>query len=176
MGYPSFSLFQCSKVIIFCTSCNALLEAPQQCHSRPVVLSLQSMHKQQQLQHQQFQRQMEEKLELLQRQQLVFQPPSDLPPDADFLDVARVRTESSNNSSPSLTPRASNHSNLSVPEQGSSALEPEDGGMARALTVLEEILESICILESRGKWSNIPLSLKSKLYTELMHPSFLLIH
>ncbi|KAJ8399645.1 hypothetical protein AAFF_G00407500 [Aldrovandia affinis] len=93
-----------------------------------VITYPKSMHKQQQLQHQQFQRQMEEKLELLQRQQLVFQPPSDLPPDADFLDAARARTESSDNSSPSLTPRASNHSNLSVPELTSAALEPEDGG------------------------------------------------
>ncbi|KAG9350435.1 hypothetical protein JZ751_026797, partial [Albula glossodonta] len=75
-----------------------------------------------------FQRQMEEKLELLQRQQLVFQPPADLSPDADYLDVARARTESSNNSSPSLTPRASNHSDLSVPELGSPTAEQDDTG------------------------------------------------
>ncbi|XP_061086490.1 serine/threonine-protein kinase/endoribonuclease IRE1-like [Conger conger] len=88
-----------------------------------------SVHKQQQLQHQQFQRQMEEKLDLLQRQQLVFQPPSDLPLDpADFLDVVRARAESSNNSSPSLTPRASNHSDLSVHELGPSGPEQDDAG------------------------------------------------
>ncbi|KAL4593095.1 Serine/threonine-protein kinase/endoribonuclease IRE1-like, partial [Arapaima gigas] len=84
-----------------------------------------SVHKQQQLQHQQFQRQMEEKLELLQKQQLIFQPPSDLPLDTDFLDAARV--QSSNHSSPSLTPRASNHSNLSASEIGSSTNEHEEG-------------------------------------------------
>lgn len=86
-----------------------------------------SMQKQQQLQHQQFQRQMEEKLELLQKQQMLFQPPCDLLPDADFLEVARTRTESSNHSTPNGTPRASNHSNLSVSELGSSATEHEDG-------------------------------------------------
>ncbi|XP_036382252.1 serine/threonine-protein kinase/endoribonuclease IRE1-like [Megalops cyprinoides] len=91
-----------------------------------VITYPKSVNKQQQLQHQQFQRQMEEKLELLQKQQLIFQPPADLPPDADFLDVGRARTESSNNSSPSLTPRASNHSNLSAAEMASSAAEHED--------------------------------------------------
>ncbi|KAI1896757.1 hypothetical protein AGOR_G00098100 [Albula goreensis] len=93
-----------------------------------VITYPKSMQKQQQLQHQEFQRQMEEKLELLQRQQLVFQPPADLSPDADYLDVARARTESSNNSSPSLTPRASNHSDLSVPELGSPTAEQDDTG------------------------------------------------
>uniref|UniRef100_A0A8C9VF40 Serine/threonine-protein kinase/endoribonuclease IRE1 n=1 Tax=Scleropages formosus TaxID=113540 RepID=A0A8C9VF40_SCLFO len=84
-----------------------------------------SVHKQQQLQHQQFQRQMEEKLELLQKQQLVFQPPTDLALEADFLDAARA--QGSSHSSPSLTPRASNHSNLSASEIGSSANENEEG-------------------------------------------------
>ncbi|XP_036445565.1 serine/threonine-protein kinase/endoribonuclease IRE1 isoform X1 [Colossoma macropomum] len=86
-----------------------------------------SVQKQQQLQHQQFQRQMEEKLELLQRQQLLFQPPTDLLPDADFLEAAHTRTESSNHSTPNGTPRASNHSNLSMSELGSSATEHEEG-------------------------------------------------
>lgn len=95
------------------------------CHS---LFNAQSMQKQQQLQHQQFQRQMEEKLELLQRQQLLFQPPTDLLPDADFLEAAHIRTESSNHSTPNGTPRASNHSNLSVSELGSSATEHEEGG------------------------------------------------
>lgn len=89
---------------------------------------MQSMQKQQQLQHQQFQRQMEEKLELLQRQQLLFQPPGDLLPDGDFLEVTPGRAESSGQSSTNATPRASNHSNLSHSEPGGSAAEHEDGG------------------------------------------------
>ncbi|XP_030646250.1 serine/threonine-protein kinase/endoribonuclease IRE1 [Chanos chanos] len=92
-----------------------------------VIAYPKSVHKQQQLQHQQFQRQMEEKLELLQRQQLIFQPPVDLPPDSDFLEVARGRSESSDQSSSNVTPRASNHSNLSVSEIGASAVEHEEG-------------------------------------------------
>uniref|UniRef100_A0A672H7C7 Serine/threonine-protein kinase/endoribonuclease IRE1 n=1 Tax=Salarias fasciatus TaxID=181472 RepID=A0A672H7C7_SALFA len=76
--------------------------------------------KQQQLQHQEFQRQMEERLELLQRQQPF--PPAEvalgLAPDSDYLEVARIRSECSDHSSPNVTPRASNHSNLSVSELG----------------------------------------------------------
>ncbi|XP_041077128.1 serine/threonine-protein kinase/endoribonuclease IRE1-like isoform X1 [Polyodon spathula] len=92
-----------------------------------VITYPKNVQKQQQLQHQQFQKQMEEKIELLQRQQLVFQPPIELGQDPDFLDVApRARTESSANSSP----RASNHSlhsNLSLSEMGSSATEHDEG-------------------------------------------------
>ncbi|MGH0169957.1 UNVERIFIED_CONTAM: hypothetical protein FKN15_014692 [Acipenser sinensis] len=92
-----------------------------------VITYPKNVQKQQQLQHQQFQKQMEEKIELLQRQQLVFQPPLELGQDPDFLDVApRARTESSANSSP----RASNHSlhsNLSLSEMGSSATEHDEG-------------------------------------------------
>lgn len=88
------------------------------------------MHKQQQLQHQEFQRQMEERLEMLQRQQPF--PPAEvgmgLTLESDFLEVARTRSECSDHSSPNVTPRASNHSNLSVSELGSSANEHEDGG------------------------------------------------
>lgn len=71
---------------------------------------------------------MEEKLELLQRQQPF--PPADggLAPESDYLEVARTRSEYSDHSSPNVTPRASNHSNLSVSELGSSANEHEDGG------------------------------------------------
>uniref|UniRef100_A0A3Q3NIW6 Serine/threonine-protein kinase/endoribonuclease IRE1 n=1 Tax=Labrus bergylta TaxID=56723 RepID=A0A3Q3NIW6_9LABR len=94
-----------------------------------VITYPKSVHKQQQLQHQEFQRQMEERLELLQRQQPF--PPSDLglglAPDSDYLEVARTRSECSDHSSPNVTPRASNHSNLSVSELGSSANEHEDG-------------------------------------------------
>uniref|UniRef100_A0AAQ4RSQ0 non-specific serine/threonine protein kinase n=1 Tax=Gasterosteus aculeatus aculeatus TaxID=481459 RepID=A0AAQ4RSQ0_GASAC len=82
-----------------------------------------SVHKQQQLQHQEFQRQMEEKLELLQRQQPF--PAADvglgMAPDGDYLEGAHNRYECSDHSSPNVTPRASNHSNLSVSELGSSA-------------------------------------------------------
>ncbi|KAL2101092.1 hypothetical protein ACEWY4_002853 [Coilia grayii] len=90
-----------------------------------VIIYPKSVQKQQQLQHQQFQRQMEQKLELLQhQQQLLFQPPADLPADdADFL---LLRAESSDHSSPAGTPRASNHSNLSLSELGSSANEHEE--------------------------------------------------
>ncbi|XP_028311409.1 serine/threonine-protein kinase/endoribonuclease IRE1 isoform X3 [Gouania willdenowi] len=88
-----------------------------------------SVHKQQQLQHQEFQRQMEEKLELLQKQQPFL--PADvglgLSLDTDYLEVARGRLECSDHSSPNITPRASNHSNLSMSELGSSANEQEEG-------------------------------------------------
>ncbi|XP_077475945.1 serine/threonine-protein kinase/endoribonuclease IRE1 [Stigmatopora argus] len=88
-----------------------------------------SVHKQQQLQHQEFQKQMEERLEMLQRQQPF--PPVDmslpLVSDGDYLEVAHNRSECSEHSSPNVTPRASNHSNLSISELGSSANEHEDG-------------------------------------------------
>ncbi len=93
-----------------------------------MLCSDQSFHKQQQLQHQQFQQQMEEKLQLLQQQQLIFQLPSDLPPDTDFLEAAHTRSESSTHSSPNVTPRASNHSNVSQSEIGHSANEHEEAG------------------------------------------------
>ncbi|XP_035254246.1 serine/threonine-protein kinase/endoribonuclease IRE1-like, partial [Anguilla anguilla] len=118
---PVDSMLKDMATIIFCTFLLAGWVAF-------VIAYPKSVHRQQQLQHQEFQRQMEEKLELLQRQQLVFQPPADLAPDADFLlDVVRARAESSNNSSPSLTPRASNHSDLSAPEPGGAGAEQDDG-------------------------------------------------
>ncbi|KAK6288397.1 hypothetical protein J4Q44_G00389030, partial [Coregonus suidteri] len=87
-----------------------------------IIIYPKSVHKQQQLQHEQFQRQLDERLDLLRRQQ--FPPPgTDLPllaPDADS-------DHSSPNGTPNITPRASNHSNLSVSELGSSANEHEDG-------------------------------------------------
>ncbi|XP_033897133.3 serine/threonine-protein kinase/endoribonuclease IRE1-like [Acipenser ruthenus] len=92
-----------------------------------VITYPKNVQKQQQLQHQQFQKQMEEKIELLQRQQLVFQPPLELGQDPDFLDVApRARTESSANSSPPAS-NHSLHSNLSLSEMGSSATEHDEG-------------------------------------------------
>ncbi|XP_068434646.1 serine/threonine-protein kinase/endoribonuclease IRE1 isoform X1 [Clinocottus analis] len=91
-----------------------------------VITYPKSVHKQQQLQHQEFQRQMEEKLEQLQRQHPF--PPADvglgLAPDSDYLEVVHT---CSDHSSPNVTPRASNHSNLSVSELGSSANEHDDG-------------------------------------------------
>ncbi|XP_035613836.2 serine/threonine-protein kinase/endoribonuclease IRE1-like isoform X1 [Oncorhynchus keta] len=87
-----------------------------------IIIYPKSVHKQQQLQHEQFQRQLDERLDLLRRQP--FSPPgTDLPllaPDADS-------DHSSPNGTPNITPRTSNHSNLSVPELGSSANEHEDG-------------------------------------------------
>ncbi|XP_062388116.1 serine/threonine-protein kinase/endoribonuclease IRE1-like isoform X2 [Sardina pilchardus] len=89
-----------------------------------VIIYPKSVQKQQQLQHQQFQRQMEQRLELLQRQHPLFQPPDALPPDAD--DFLLRAAESSDHSSPVGTPRASNHSNLSLSELGSSANEHDE--------------------------------------------------
>uniref|UniRef100_A0A8D0L493 Serine/threonine-protein kinase/endoribonuclease IRE1 n=1 Tax=Sphenodon punctatus TaxID=8508 RepID=A0A8D0L493_SPHPU len=83
---------------------------------------LKSVHQQQQRQHQQFQKQLEEKIQLLQQQQLPFSPASDLPPEADFLDISCVRSESSATSTPNMSPRASNHSaysNISASDAGS---------------------------------------------------------
>lgn len=89
-----------------------------------VITYPKSVQKQQQLQHQEFQRQMEEKLEQLQRQQLFPTADVGMAPDSDYLEVAHT---CSDHSSPNVTPRASNHSNLSVSELGSSANEHEDG-------------------------------------------------
>lgn len=76
---------------------------------------------------------MEEKLELLQRQQPFLSPDMGLglAQDGDYLEVARARSESSDHSSPNVTPRASNHSDLSAPELGGSPYEREDGGTAQ---------------------------------------------
>ncbi|XP_037113008.1 uncharacterized protein LOC119126081 isoform X1 [Syngnathus acus] len=94
-----------------------------------VITYPKSVHKQQQLQHQEFQRQMEERLEMLQRQQPFPTADASLPlvSDSDYLEAARARSECSDHSSPNVTPRASNHSNLSLSELGASANEHEDG-------------------------------------------------
>nr|XP_013808558.1 PREDICTED: serine/threonine-protein kinase/endoribonuclease IRE1 isoform X4 [Apteryx mantelli mantelli] len=85
-----------------------------------------SVHQQQQRQHQ-----LEEKIQLLQQQQLPFSAPSDLSPEADFLDASYIRTESSATSTPNLSPRASNHSaysNISTSDVGSClSTEQEEG-------------------------------------------------
>lgn len=97
---------------------------------------------------------MEEKLELLQRQQPF--PPADvglslglglglgLVPDSDYLEVARTRSECSDHSSPNVTPRASNHSNLSVSELGSSANEHEDGGKELGIKMTFTVFVGAC--------------------------------
>ncbi|KAK6312195.1 hypothetical protein J4Q44_G00178590 [Coregonus suidteri] len=70
-----------------------------------IIIYPKSVHKQQQLQHEQFQRQLDERLDLLRRQQ--FPPPGTRPsllaPDADS-------DHSSPNGTPNITPPASNHS------------------------------------------------------------------
>lgn len=66
-----------------------------------------SMHQQQQ--QQQFQKELE-KIQLLQQQQLPFHPPGDAAQDAELLDSLGQYSESSGTSSPSTSPRASNHS------------------------------------------------------------------
>ncbi|XP_025902696.1 serine/threonine-protein kinase/endoribonuclease IRE1 isoform X1 [Nothoprocta perdicaria] len=85
-----------------------------------------SVHQQQQRQHQ-----LEEKIQLLQQQQLPFSAPSDLSAEADSLDASCVRTESSAASTPNLSPRASNHSaysNISTSDLGSClSAEQEEG-------------------------------------------------
>ncbi|KAK7174133.1 hypothetical protein R3I93_001346 [Phoxinus phoxinus] len=112
---PVDSMLKDMATIIFCTFLLAGWVAF-------IITYPKSMQKQQQLQHQQFQQQMEEKLELLQRQQLVFQPPA----DPEFLEAGRTRCESSAHSSPNITPRASNHSDLSLPDAAHSAAEHDD--------------------------------------------------
>ncbi|NXJ44854.1 ERN1 endoribonuclease, partial [Spizaetus tyrannus] len=85
-----------------------------------------SVHQQQQRQHQ-----LEEKIQLLQQQTLPFRAPSDLPPEADFLDTSYARTESSATSTPNMSPRASNHSvysSISTSDVGSClSTEQEEG-------------------------------------------------
>lgn len=104
------------------------------------MFSVQSVHKQQQLQHQEFQRQMEERLELLQKQQ-PFSPPDVGSAESDYLEVTRARSDCSDHSSPNVTPRASNHSNMSMSEMGSSANEHEDGGKT-------DLYIRVCVLET----------------------------
>lgn len=68
---------------------------------------------------------MEERLEMLQRQQPF--PTCDIAPDSDFLDAAHSRLEGSDHSTPNVTPRASNHSNLSSSEPGNAITEQDEG-------------------------------------------------
>ncbi|XP_075034197.1 serine/threonine-protein kinase/endoribonuclease IRE1 [Mixophyes fleayi] len=104
-----------------------------------VITYPKTVHQQQQLQHQQFQKQLEEKIQLLQMQHVTFQSPVEVTADGDYLDIAGVRGESSANSTPNMSPKASNHSlhsNLSTSEVGSMiSTEQEDGDDDRRVTV-----------------------------------------
>ncbi|XP_069808178.1 serine/threonine-protein kinase/endoribonuclease IRE1 isoform X2 [Dendropsophus ebraccatus] len=99
-----------------------------------VITYPKTVHQQQQLQHQQFQKQLEEKIQLLQMQHVTFQPPIEV-----TADVEDLRGESSANSTPNMSPRASNHSvhsNLSTSEVGSVvSTEQEDPDEEMIVTV-----------------------------------------
>ncbi|XP_018094098.1 serine/threonine-protein kinase/endoribonuclease IRE1 isoform X1 [Xenopus laevis] len=87
----------------------------------------QAVQQQQQLQHQQFQKQLEEKIQLLQMQNVPFQSPADLSQDGDYLDLSGGLGEGSTVSSPNVSPKASNHSvcsNISASE-GASVISTE---------------------------------------------------
>ncbi|KAM8945730.1 serine/threonine-protein kinase/endoribonuclease IRE1 [Pelodytes ibericus] len=96
-----------------------------------VITYPKTVQQQQQLQHQQFQKQLEEKIQLLQMQHATFQTPPEGISEGDFLDITGLRGESSANSTPNVSPKASNHSlySLSASEVGSmisAELEEED--------------------------------------------------
>nr|XP_045744608.1 serine/threonine-protein kinase/endoribonuclease IRE1 isoform X2 [Mirounga angustirostris] len=100
-----------------------------------------SMHQQQQLQHQQFQKELE-KIQLLQ-QQLPFHPPGDMAQDAELLDSSGLYSESSGTSSPSTSPRASNHSlhsTGSASKAGTSpSLEQDDEDEETSMVIVGKI-------------------------------------
>ncbi|CAK7290635.1 serine/threonine-protein kinase/endoribonuclease IRE1 isoform X1 [Vulpes vulpes] len=101
-----------------------------------------SMHQQQQLQHQQFQKELE-KIQLLQQQQLPFHPPGDVAQDAELLDSSGLYSESSGTSSPNTSPRASNHSlhsSGSASKAGSSPfLEQDDEDEETSMVIVGKI-------------------------------------
>nr|XP_020638250.1 serine/threonine-protein kinase/endoribonuclease IRE1 [Pogona vitticeps] len=120
-----------------------------------------SVHHQQQRQHQQFQRQLEEKIQLLKQQP--FSPPTDLPPEGEFLDGSCVRPEGSATSSPNTSPKASNHSacsNVSASDVGSClSTEQEEGGDDAARFCLYQIT-SLPINICRGTFDNRDVAVK----------------
>ncbi|KAH0629293.1 hypothetical protein JD844_011243 [Phrynosoma platyrhinos] len=90
-----------------------------------------SVRHQQQRQHQQFQRQLEEKIKSLKQQPFI---PSTEHPEGEFFDGSSTRPQGSATSSPNLSPKASNHSaysNVSASDGGSclSTEQEEDGNM-----------------------------------------------
>ncbi|XP_023067833.1 serine/threonine-protein kinase/endoribonuclease IRE1 isoform X2 [Piliocolobus tephrosceles] len=103
-----------------------------------------SMHQQQQLQHQQFQKELE-KIQLLQQQQqqLPFHPPGDTAQDGELLDTSGPYSESSGTSSPNTSPRASNHSLCSGSSAskagGSPSLEQDDGDEETSMVIVGKI-------------------------------------
>uniref|UniRef100_A0A8C2V416 Serine/threonine-protein kinase/endoribonuclease IRE1 n=1 Tax=Chinchilla lanigera TaxID=34839 RepID=A0A8C2V416_CHILA len=101
-----------------------------------------SMHQQRQLQHQQFQKELE-KIQLLQQQQLPFPPPGESTQDPELLDTSSPYSESSGTSSPSPSPRASNHSlhsNGSASKAGTSAsLEQDDEDEETSMVIVGKI-------------------------------------
>uniref|UniRef100_A0A8D0B6D6 Serine/threonine-protein kinase/endoribonuclease IRE1 n=1 Tax=Salvator merianae TaxID=96440 RepID=A0A8D0B6D6_SALMN len=87
-----------------------------------------SIHHQQQ--HQQFQKQLEAKIQLLQQQP--FSPSLDLLPETEFLDGSSVKPDTTT-STPNMSPKASNHSaysNVSDAGSGLSTEQEEDGSTA----------------------------------------------
>uniref|UniRef100_A0A803K5E8 Serine/threonine-protein kinase/endoribonuclease IRE1 n=2 Tax=Xenopus tropicalis TaxID=8364 RepID=A0A803K5E8_XENTR len=129
---PVDSMLKDMATIIFCTFLLAGWVAF-------VITYPKTVQQQQQLQHQQFQKQLEEKIQLLQMQNVLFQSPADLPPDGDYLDIPGGQGEGSAVSSPNVSPKASNHSvcsNMSASE-GASVIstEQEDAGEEGHVTV-----------------------------------------
>ncbi|KAJ8404258.1 hypothetical protein AAFF_G00340310 [Aldrovandia affinis] len=111
-------------------------------------------------QHRRFQQQLEEKLDLLQKRQLLFRTPPDPHPDP---------TDSSNHSSSNLTPHASNHSSLSACENFSSAPEHEEGGEGSDVVTVGKITFSTKHVLGhgaegttvfRGEFDNRPVAVK----------------
>lgn len=102
----------------------------------------QSMHQQQQFQHQQFQKELE-KIQLLQQQQLPFHAPGDMAQDTELLDSSGLYSESSGTSSPSTSPRASNHSlhsSSSASKAGTSpSLEQDDEDEETSMVMVGKI-------------------------------------
>ncbi|XP_042307653.1 serine/threonine-protein kinase/endoribonuclease IRE1 [Sceloporus undulatus] len=79
-----------------------------------------SVRHQQQRQHQQFQKQLEEKIQSLKQQPFI--PSTDLHPEGEFFDSPSTRLQGSATSSPNLSPKVSNHSaysNVSASDGGS---------------------------------------------------------
>uniref|UniRef100_A0A8C5FB98 non-specific serine/threonine protein kinase n=1 Tax=Gadus morhua TaxID=8049 RepID=A0A8C5FB98_GADMO len=88
-----------------------------------------------------------------------------LTPDSDYLEVARTRSESSDHSSPNITPRASNHSNMSVSELGSSANEHDEGDEESSTVRIGKITfrpRNVLghVLESEGQFDNRQVAVK----------------
>ncbi|KAG8535747.1 hypothetical protein GDO81_027851, partial [Engystomops pustulosus] len=107
-----------------------------------VITYPKTVHQQQQLQHQQFQKQLEEKIQLLQMQHVTFQPAAEAAAEGDYLYVTGVQGESSANSTPNMSPRASNHSmpsNLSTSEVGSVISTEQEDADEETLVIVGKI-------------------------------------